>query len=186
MKILPSLPTFPPKAILVWAEETKTSASYALPGLSSNVSPHVTLAVTSQLLVLSTAEVITWPHSQRLSAQLGISPLHTPLRRRRRQLLAGSCCPSLGLPQRQRWEALPGPPLFHVLFIGLQFNKPFTLSVKLSVSYKDMLTSSTGCICGHTAKLPPHNPQLFTPPHYTQDFPIWPFSPLSSFSCLGQ
>lgn len=109
---------------------------------------------------------------------------------RERQLLTGSCCPWLYVCLRGSCgEKLPRPLLFHMLFIGLQFNKPFKSSLKLSVSSKGMLVSSTVCICGQIVMLAAHNPQPFTYsplPTGTEYLPVWLFFHLSSFCYLGQ
>lgn len=128
-------------------------------GWNRNVSPHLTLAVTSQLLVLST-EVQEGRNNHMATQLKTVSPTwritfpNTFALGRDRQLLTGSCCylcisGSCG-------KKLLGPPLFHVLFTGLQFNKPFKLSLKLSVSFKGMLMSPTVLICAAC------NPQLFS------------------------
>lgn len=116
------------------------------------MSPHLTLAVASQLLILSTAvqegrnsHMATQPEP--VSPSWRITFPNTFALGRERQLLTGSCCPWLYLCLRGSYgEKLPRPPLFHMLFIGLQFNKPFKSSLKLSVSSKGMLVSSTVCM----------------------------------------
>lgn len=109
---------------------------------------------------------------------------------RERQLLIGSCCPWLYVCLRGSCgEKLPQPLLFHMLFIGLQFNKPFKSSLKLSVSSKGMLVSSTVHICGQIVMLAAHNPRPFTYsplPTGTEYLPVWLFFHLSSFCYLGR
>lgn len=134
-------PTPPPKPSLDGLKKRRHLYHKPFQGRSRTVSPHLTLAVTSQLFIFPAA--VQEGRNNHTATQLeAVSPtwritFPNTFAIRRRQAAANWVRPALRtLPLGIRGncgEELPGLPLFHMFFIQLQFNKPFTLSPKLLV-----------------------------------------------------